>query len=103
MAVSPVPGMETGVPTKIEELQPTEMSKQIGGDIGLSSQQPAAPTSSPPQAPVQQQPAAQPPHPAAMPMQQNDIAELAKNIEIMHAKIDAIRSSLESMIYPFMA
>ena len=90
-------GMETGVPTKIEELQPSDTSAQMGEQLGLTgagTQPPAQPQMVSPSAQTmrpQQQPSAYPQH------QATGVVELGKEIEIMHAKIDAIRSTLETI------
>ncbi|MBW2997768.1 hypothetical protein KY349_05500 [Candidatus Woesearchaeota archaeon] len=77
------PGMQPGVPTHMEEVQPTAASKAMGEDLGV----PSAP---PPQAAAR--PAPQPSYP-----QGPGLPELAKDIEIIHAKLDAIKSSLDSV------
>ena len=76
------PGMQPGVPTHMEDVQPTETSKAMGEQLGV----PSAP---PPQA-------ARPVPQTSLP-QGPGIPELAKEIEIVHAKLDAIKSSLDSI------
>jgi hypothetical protein len=80
------PGMQTGVPTHMEDVKPTQGSMDMGDQFGLK---PAPPEHSAPGAP-----------PGAPPFQAvraPDMGDLAKDIEIIHAKLDAIKSSLDSV------
>jgi hypothetical protein len=110
------PGMTPGVPTHIEEVHPTDASRDMGDKLGLGAmpqpaQQPrqmtaAAPAaqSAAPQAyPAQQQSYPQQqayaaPQQAYQQYQQAPgYSDMAKDVEIIHAKLDAIKSSLDSI------
>jgi hypothetical protein len=101
-----------------EEVQPTQVSRDMGNSLGVTpplsgTSRPSQPTAFPQPAAQQFQPQPQQAYPAAsqqpypQPIQQApehpsyrqafDLGDLAKEIEIMHAKLDAIRSSLESI------
>jgi hypothetical protein len=83
-------GMHEGVPTHMEEVHPTQGSQEMGDQLGLKPAPPAHETPA--------RPAAQPAPQAAPAYQQGpDIGDLAKDIEIVHAKLDAIKSSLDSI------
>lgn len=107
---SSVPGLHEGVPTMREDFQPSEKSQQMSSEFGLdnpgqmdnsvphpatarqqnfqqnnqSMSQPQSPQTNAPQ------------HLQAQ-VSSNDLSELFRNVELMHAKIDAIRSSLDSI------
>jgi hypothetical protein len=90
-----LPGI--GAPTHAEEVQPTEVSKAMGEQLGLkpSAPQPAQPT--PQQQPYAAQPTYQAPQQAYPQYPQPSLGEMAKDIEIIHAKLDAIKSTLDSI------
>jgi len=104
------PGMEAGVPTHMEEVHPTQTSKNMSDQFGLGTnpQQSQYNQQARQQSPQQQSPPPQqtppqayaPQYQAQYPAQFNQgaaIEDVAKEIEIMHAKLDAIRSSLDSI------
>ncbi|MBU2561348.1 MAG: hypothetical protein KKD17_03545 [Nanoarchaeota archaeon] len=102
------PGMRPGVPTHMEEVQPTQASRDMGESLGLKpageeagfpTQTAARPQAAPARAaspPQQQYPQYQQQYPQQY-QQGPDLTDLAKEIEIVHAKLDAIRSSLDSI------
>ncbi len=94
-----------------EEVKPTAASQAMGAQLGLSGPQTQPPSGLPPtRGPGMGQPAQpQPPQPF-VPQQPNQSfappqanqnvqtpVELTKDIEIIHAKLDAIKSSLDSI------
>ncbi|MBW2964169.1 hypothetical protein KY363_01805 [Candidatus Woesearchaeota archaeon] len=80
-----------------EDVQPSPASRQMGDQFGLGAQQPTRqPQQPPPRQPMQQMP------PMQQPQQQYyesgpGMSELTKDIEIIHAKLDAIKASLDSI------
>jgi hypothetical protein len=104
-----VPGMQEGVPTRMETMQPSERSQQMSDQLGLSPQgqqsfsnpQPGMPARAFGQPAPQQQMQQAAPGGYRAPQEQfrqgPDIVEVSKELEIMHAKIDAIRSTLDSI------
>jgi len=100
MGMHDMPG---AVPTHREEVQPTQASKDLSEQFGIK---PAAPTQQPTQQqPFQQYPTSQPQpqqqFQAQQPYQQYqqapNLGEMAKDIEIIHAKLDAIKSTLDAI------
>jgi hypothetical protein len=100
------PGMQPGVPTHIEEVHPTDASRQMSDQLGIKPapqqgygqqfQQQAPNQGYPSQQPVQQ--FQQPQQQFAPQFQQGPaLSDMAKDMEIIHAKLDAIKSSLDSM------
>lgn len=81
------PGMQPGVPTHMEEVQPTAASREMGDELGIRPSQPSQTSQ-----PYAARPAMQPSFP-----QGPGLPELVKEIEIIHAKLDAIKSSLDSI------
>jgi hypothetical protein len=98
----PMPGMQHEAAGKME-MEPSARSQQMGEQLGLARpQQSFSPSpqfgSAQPQFQQPQQQQQYRPQPAAQDFRQgSDIAEVAKELEIIHAKIDAIRSSLDSI------
>jgi hypothetical protein len=82
-----MPGLEPGTPLHREEVQPTQASQDMGDQFGLRPAAPEHPMAPAAPAPLQQQ----------MPGHVPGLAEFSKDIEIIHAKLDAIKSSLDSM------
>ncbi|MBW2971833.1 hypothetical protein KY359_02240 [Candidatus Woesearchaeota archaeon] len=107
------PGARPDMPTHAEELQPSKASLEMSDRLGLKpeteqpQQYPQRPTARPAAQSPAQQMHAQTPQPQPQPQYQQqyapsypqspDLADLAKEIEIVHAKLDAIRSSLDSI------
>lgn len=94
---SNMPGIQQGEPAHMEDVQPSPASRQMGEQFGLGQQQQPMQQRQPP--PRQQMQPMQP-------LQQNQpqyydnhsgMSDLTKDIEIIHAKLDAIKSSLDSI------
>jgi hypothetical protein len=93
--LEPLPGMEEhgmtgaepGEPLHTEQVKPTQASQDMGEQYGLKPAPPEheAGPGLPPQYPQQAVP------------QRGDLSDFGKDIEIIHAKLDAIRSSLDSI------
>ena len=112
-AQPPRPGMHAGVPTHMEEVLPSPESMQMGARFGVDmnshqEQERGYPSSQPirSQQPQTQAYPAQHQQPYSQqqynPYQQNltgghELLELTKDIEIIHAKLDSIKSSLDSV------
>jgi len=105
-------GMHPDAPIQREEVPPTQASQDMADQFGLQPAPPAEnvggmaapsgmsqPAASAQQAPAQPAPQAQPQpsYPPQYQQQGPDLTDLAKEIEIMHAKLDAIRSAIDTV------
>ncbi len=89
------PGMQQGVPTHMEEIHPTDTSQDMSDQLGLKPASTAAPLYSP--SPAAPQASPPPAHAAPQAYGGPDMKDLAKEIEIVHAKLDSIKSTLDSI------
>ncbi len=84
-----------------EEVRPTQASSQMRDQLGIRPQQPAQQQTfqAAPAPQQQQQFQSQQQYAPIFPQRQqvSDIGEFAKDIEIIHAKLDSIKSSLDSI------
>lgn len=94
----PATGLQGSMPAQREEVMPTQASQDLGDQFGIDN------TPSPPaqqQNPQHLSPSPSPaPHAAPAqhaPFQGPDLQDLFKDIEIIHAKLDTIKASLDSV------
>jgi hypothetical protein len=84
-----------GGPIHKEEVHPTQASMDMSDQLGLKPAEPSPTATAHP--PTMQAAPMGPPPAQPMPGAGHDIGDLAKDIEIIHAKLDAIKSSLDSI------